>query len=254
MRAARITLTAVALVATVTVAGCGVSGAGRPTTSGPSASAAGTSTPSSTPTPSLTPTPSATPTSVASSLTQAQVTAALLTAADLGAGWGPDTSGMFGDSSSSSKGATYAPASCAAAADALDGAGMPSSATGEVSFETLDTSKVVDETIDSVPGSTTADLAKLLAAIAACPKFTETDTDGTVVSYEMTGTALAGLGDAAAALRIVATSGGVSIPEDGVLVQVGQEQIGLLGLGYDTPVALLDIARAATAKVGGMNA
>ena len=253
MRAARITLTAVALVATVTVAGCGAAGAARSTTTGPSASAAGTSTPSSTPTPSLTPTPSATPTSVASSLTQAQVTAAL-TAADLGAGWGPDTSGMFGDSSSSSKGATYAPASCAAAADALDGAGMPSSATGEVSFETLDTSKVVDETLDSVPGRTTADLAKRLAASAACPKFTETDTDGTVVSYEMTGTALPGLGDAAAALRIVATSGGVSIPEDGVLVQVGQEQIGLLGLGYDTPVALLDIARAATAKVGGINA
>gem|GEM_PF-1709306 len=187
-------------------------------------------------------------------LTQAQVTAVLLTAPDLGTGWGPDTSGMFGNNSSSSNGAKYNPASCAAAAAALDGAGTPSSATGEVSFETTDTTKLLDETIDSVPGSTADDLTKLLDIISACPKFTETDTDGTVVSYEMTGAALNGLGDAAATLHIVATSAGVTIPEDAVLVQVGEEQVGLVCLGFDNPAALLNIARTATAKVTGLHA
>ena len=161
---------------------------------------------------------------------------------------------MFSNDSSSSKGATYLPASCAAAAAVLDGAGTPSSATGEATFETADTSKLLDETIDSVPGSTADDLTKLLAIVAACPKFTETDTDGTVSAYEMSGAPLSGLGDAAATLHIVATSSGVAIEMNAVLVQAGEEQVSVLGLGYDSPAALLDIARTATSKVVGLNA
>jgi hypothetical protein len=254
MRAARVTSTAVALFALLATAGCGSIGGGQaadqPSTAAAPASTPAEVTPSATPTPSPTPTP----TPAVLSLTQAQVSAALLTAADLGTGWGPDTSGMFSSNSSNSKGAKYAPASCADAAAALDAADKPSSATGEATFTTADTSKLLDETIDSVPGSTTEDLTTFLAMVATCPKFTETDTDGTVVSYEMSGSTVPGLGDAAAALHILATSSGLTIPMDAVFVQVGEEQISLMGLGFDSPTAMLPFARTATSKVAGVHA
>ena len=253
MRAARVTLTAVALVTVLVSAGCGSTGGGQAsemqTTPAAPASTSAVATPSVTPTP--TPTPSPTPAVL--NLTKEQIGTALLTVADLGTGWAADPSGTSSNSSSS-KGAKYTPASCADAAAALDEANTPSSATGEAAFQMSDMSKMLDETIDSVPGTTAESLTKVLAAVKACPKFTETDTDGTVATYEMTGSALSGLGDGAAKLHIIATSSGMTIPMDAVFVQVGEEQISLMGLGFDSADALVPIARTATTKVTGLHA
>ncbi|MDM7855208.1 hypothetical protein [Cellulomonas alba] len=260
-------LTGAAVVTIAALAGCG---GGKPAASekepaaSPSASAAAA--PSTAPTdpapagtsdapPSAPPSAASTPatTKAASgklSLTSAQIKKALLKPSDLGSGWVKDTSGLdlFGDDGGDDGDARITPTRCEKLGDALDASSGKPTGRGHVSYMTADGSAIVGESVETIKGTSPADIAALEALFTQCPQMIETDSDGTTVTMRITPLAFPKIGDASTAIQLTMTAGGMQLPFTMAFVAKGNEQISVMALGADA-ATVAKAAKAATKRI-----
>jgi len=239
MRSRPLALAALSLVLLGTTTACAEG-------SGDAAEPAATRT--TTTTPSATPSPTATTEHL--SLTQAQVEAALLHPTDVAADWVVEATGfdLFAEEESTGP-STVEPTACGPILDALEADDVAPTATAKVHLTNGDATQLVAEQVETVPGTTAADIEAMAAAIAACPTFTETDADGVVTSFELLTLPVPSLGDGSVAFALTGTSDDFEAEIDAVLIAAGDEQITLLTLGVTDASVLTQVATAAVAKV-----
>lgn len=202
------------------------------------------------------PEPEATPT-VAPALTQAEVDALLLTAAEAPAGWTPlaasgnseDTfagtmaNGVGADpfGSTEDDGSTYDPAACAGIMNDLGepSDGIGAGTTGVAMFSSPDTNQILVQLVQSAEGAEQGYLAvpaSYDAALGQCAAFTSTDTDGVVSQTTLTGLDLPAVGDAVGGARTVtsASTGGMtfSMSTDTASISSGSTLVTVVVIGF----------------------
>jgi hypothetical protein len=183
-------------------------------------------------------------------LTAEEARAALPTVADLPTGWSVDpeatvtSDGDEGDDSDT----IYEPAACRDIFDSLDTDTFQDSATEEnADFSAGALGPFLGVTIASYDEAFPEDtFSQLVGALAQCPEFTTTDTDGTTTDFSAQPLSFPNLGDETVALRLNATSEELSFGFDLVGVRVGNNVItlGQIAVGGAADASVLeDVAR-----------
>lgn len=257
-------LTGAAVVTIAALAGCGggkpAASAKEPTGSAPAPAAAAPSTPDPAPAGTPAPAPSVAPSEGAAaptkaapatlSLTSAQIKKALLKPSDLGAGWVKDTSGLdlFADDGEDDSDARISPSRCEKLGDALDASSGKPTGHGHVSYMTADGSAIVGESVETIKGTSPADIAALEDLFEQCPRMTETDADGTSITMRISPLAIPKIGDASTAITLTMTAGDMSLPFTMAFVAKGNEQISVMALGADH-ATVVKAAKTATKRI-----
>lgn len=199
----------------------------------------------------------------AADLTQAQIDAALLTQADMPAGWTQDAPGADAQTPLSDEGedlAVYEPAVCKDLLNSLgDTAAVDPVAEGEVSFSTADYAvfaqsiQTWDKTFDQ------GKLDELVASMSACSNVVQTDPDGTVTTSTISALEMPNYGDRTFAARIAASTpieglGDLTFTIDFVTVATGTTSVSFVAGGFEPvdPAALQALITTAMAKVAAV--
>ena len=212
---------------------------------------------------SVTPTaePSAAPVVEVKSLTQDQINAALLTQADMPAGWTQDTSTdapAEEDSAAPAEDETYAPPECKAIVEDLSSGESEKTpvAEGKVSFGTAEFQFLAENIQTWESDLNQAALESLTAALSACPSYTTTAADGTVSQYTISALDMPNYGDRTLAVRLAIVGdagmlGTLSFTLDVVVVASGNVSVSLVAGGFTPvdPAVLQQITSTAMAKV-----
>ncbi|NMR20471.1 hypothetical protein [Cellulomonas fimi] len=193
-------------------------------------------------------------------LTQEQIAVALLTETELPSGWTQDASSAMplDAGAASTEALAYDPPQCAAVVSGLAGttsAARVPLATGTASFGGRGFA-FVSETIETwEPGTSTAELDTLTAALPDCAEYSQTAATGQVTTTRVTTLDVPEHGDRTLALRLEASSGeggmNLFLTLDVVLVVAGDVAVTLLAGGTDPlePELLQEITDRAMAKV-----
>jgi hypothetical protein len=170
-----------------------------------------------------TPSSSASPTEQASAglPTTDQLKTALLELSDMPDGWTASADSGGDTSTSSTCNATATPTA-------------DNEVTVSVDFQKSDLGPFVTEQITAFPaGQMQSEFEKLKQSIANCTQWTETDSEGTPTTYQLTPLTLPKMGDDSIAYRLSADSGGLTFQADTVFIRVGDYGISLANVALD---------------------
>lgn len=161
-------------------------------------------------------------------LTKAQIKDALLTVADLPAGWTATPAEEEDDSEDK-----VSPAKCQEVLDALDDKSTDAAAKGEANFNKGGPfGTIMSETISSYADAVDGDVVQDIAdAFSTCPSFTSTDSDGEVSKVTVSPMSFANLGDQTLAVAMTFESSTFTVTANLAYVVIGHNVVAMINGG-----------------------
>jgi hypothetical protein len=161
-------------------------------------------------------------------LTKAQIKHALLTVADLPAGWTATPTEEENDSEDK-----VSPAECQEVLDALDDKSTDAAAKGEANFNKGGPfGTIMSETISSYADAVDDDVVQDIAdAFSKCPSFTSTDSDGEVSKVTVSPMSFANLADQTLAVAMSFESSTFTVSVNVAYVVIGHNVVAMINGG-----------------------
>ena len=184
-----------------------------------------TTTTSASPVTQMTATPNASPSAggTGSGLPSAdQLKSALLVLADLPPGW-------TASSSDESSADTTSGSSCGVTSTPTPNDEVKAS----VDFQQSDLGPFVSEEITALPEGEMQAAWNQLKQSLSCPQYTDTDSEGTPTTYQLTQLSLPKMGDESIAVHLTGTTSGYEFQADTVFVRIGNYVVSIANLSLD---------------------
>lgn len=171
-------------------------------------------------------------------LTEAELTAALLTVADLPTGY------TAAASSEDDESETEAEGECQEKFESLSAAEGDEAASAEASFEGGGLGTVLEQGLESYEDEGTLEkrFDDVVSVLSDCPTFSTTEDDGTTTEFKVAALSFPKLGDDTVALAITGTTPDFSIAINVAIVRLGRNVMSVIQGGLTADAAVLEQA------------